>query len=140
MTDFENKVLKAIAEISNEVDAMEKKDFLSEGGLEEYYFFESILTNTKEDLSEGSSKYQAEEFIANHFLDMNIEYKFSENFGGEGNGDSYWVVYEFNSTETDEKCYIRFSGWYASFNGSEFEYSEVVEPEVVQKVIWKKKV
>ena len=53
------------------------------------------------------------------------------NYGGEGAGDAYWSVYSF--TRGDEKIYVKFSGWYASYNGAEFTEWFFVEPK--EKVI-----
>ena len=53
------------------------------------------------------------------------------NYGGEGQGDDYWSVYSF--TRGDEKIYVQFNGWYASYNGAEFTEWFFVAPK--QKVI-----
>ena len=53
------------------------------------------------------------------------------NYGGEGQGDDYWSVYSF--TRGDEKVYVKFNGWYASYNGAEFTEWFFVEPK--EKVI-----
>ena len=53
------------------------------------------------------------------------------NYGGEGQGDDYWSVYSF--TRGDEKIYVQFNGWYASYNGAEFTEWFFVEPK--EKVI-----
>ena len=54
-----------------------------------------------------------------------------DNYGGEGQGDDYWSVYSF--TRGDEKIYVQFNGWYASYNGAEFTKWFFVEPK--EKVI-----
>jgi hypothetical protein len=54
-----------------------------------------------------------------------------DNYGGEGQGDDYWSVYSF--TRGDEKVYVKFDGWYASYNGAEFNEWFFVEPK--EKVI-----
>ena len=54
-----------------------------------------------------------------------------DNYGGEGQGDDYWSVYSF--TRGDEKVYVKFNGWYASYNGAEFTEWFFVEPK--EKVI-----
>jgi len=62
-----------------------------------------------------------------------------EQYGGEGMGDEYWVVF---SVENDGlKKFFKLEGWYASYNGHEFEsfidFEEVVQVEKVVKV-WEK--
>ncbi len=52
-----------------------------------------------------------------------------EQYGGEGEGDTYYSVYHF----IDHDVYIRFDGWYASHYGS--EYKEMFEVRPVEKTI-----
>ena len=57
--------------------------------------------------------------------------KYESRYGGEGGGDDYWSVYSF--TRGDEKVYVKFDGWYTSYNGAEFTEWLFVEPK--EKVI-----
>ena len=54
-----------------------------------------------------------------------------DSYGGEGQGEDYWSVYSF--TRGDEKIYVKFNGWYASYNGAEFTEWFFVAPK--EKVI-----
>lgn len=47
-------------------------------------------------------------------------------FGGEGEGDQFYHVYSFDNGE--EKIFIKFDGWYASYHGAEFTEWFFVEP------------
>lgn len=47
-------------------------------------------------------------------------------YGGEEQGRDYWGVYKF--TQGENSVYIKFSGWYASYVGSEYELWEFVTP------------
>lgn len=51
--------------------------------------------------------------------------------GGEGEGDQYWTVYEFE--KDNELVYVKFEGWYASHYGAEYTGFEFVKPK--QKVV-----
>jgi len=63
-----------------------------------------------------------------------ISFKHEENYGGEDMGSEYWSVYSFtNGTET---VYVKFGGYYQSFNGSEYEGFDFVKPTLVQKIEW----
>ena len=68
----------------------------------------------------------------NEFLD-NEESKFIEGmevidtYGGEGMGENYWVVWYFPTVD----IYVKFYGWYQSYEGSEYEDMELVEPREV---------
>lgn len=57
-----------------------------------------------------------------------------EQHGGEGEGDSYWAVYNF----VDHDVFIQFDGWYASSIGSEFEEKYEVRPEQVTVTQYKR--
>lgn len=76
-------------------------------------------------------EYYDEEVL--EFLDKLVENKINweqiEQVGGEGEGDDYWVVTEF--TTADAKVYVKFDGWYQSYNGSEFTEWFFVEPKEV---------
>lgn len=69
------------------------------------------------------------------FLDsvneLGLTFEFEDRYGGEGQGDEYWSVYKFS--RGDEVVYVKFDGWYASYNGSEFNEWYFVEPQ--EKVI-----
>ena len=63
--------------------------------------------------------------------DSSVVCQHEDNYGGEGRGDDYWSVYSF--TRGDEKVYVKFNGWYASYNGAEFTEWLFVKPK--EKVI-----
>lgn len=63
--------------------------------------------------------------------DSSVVCQHENNYGGEGQGDDYWSVYSF--TRGNEKVYVKFNGWYASYNGAEFNEWFFVEPK--EKVI-----
>ena len=63
-----------------------------------------------------------------------FEYKGVDSYGGEGQGsDFYSVIHIRNPDNHDEQYYIKFQGWYASYNGAEYESWYFVEPK--QKTI-----
>jgi len=101
---------------------------LSEAGSDvERAFFNSdtpkINQWTKEDDEEDTSVKTAEE--------QSITYAYVDSYGGEGQGDEYWSVYEF--TLDEEKVYVKFNGYYQSYNGSEYDAYFFVEPK--EKVV-----
>lgn len=67
----------------------------------------------------------------------NISYVLEEDVGGEGQGDDYYSVYSFS--HGDEKVYIKFDGYYSSSYGSEFEEMFEVYPEVVEIVVYNRR-
>lgn len=60
--------------------------------------------------------------------------EFEDSFGGEGQGDDYWVV-----VKLDDR-YFRVDGYYSSWDGGELdgELEEVV-PKEVKKIEWETK-
>lgn len=40
-----------------------------------------------------------------------------DGYGGEGQGDSYWYVFEILNKKTDETKFVKFDGHYDSWNG-----------------------
>lgn len=59
-----------------------------------------------------------------------------ESFGGEGEGEKYYEVYSFDNGK--EKVFIKFNGWYASYNGAEFQDWFFVEPEEKTIIVYNK--
>lgn len=90
-------------------------------------FFQSDMTDKYSD----KRWYNADH---DNFLDsakeVNVKFQHMDNYGGEGEGDDYWSVYKF--TEGVNEVYVKFQGWYASYNGSEFsEWFFVIPKEVM---------
>lgn len=52
-----------------------------------------------------------------------------DQYGGEDMGREYYTVYKF--TQNDNVMWIKFDGWYASYDGSNFESVFEVHPTPV---------
>lgn len=51
-----------------------------------------------------------------------FECKGVDSYGGEGQGSDFWSVIQIrNPDDHNEQYYIKFQGWYASYNGAEYE-------------------
>lgn len=92
-----------------------------------FWMYEDVYTSIEE-INNAIGKYGFE--CSQEFKDEiaklgNI--KMVENFGGEGKGDDYYKVYHF----IDHDVYIKFQGWYASHQGSEYEEMYEVRPKEV---------
>ena len=57
-----------------------------------------------------------------------------EQFGGEGQGDDYWVVVK--ATKGDRVSYWKFYGYHASHDGTYLENVMEVKPKEVIKIEW----
>lgn len=67
--------------------------------------------------------------LFNAFVAANIKVEYADSYGGEGMGDRYWTVYKFSQGENVE--YLKFDGWYQSYNGAEFSEYFWVKPKQV---------
>jgi hypothetical protein len=88
-------------------------------------FFQSEMSDVYD------SNYDSDETksFLNELSENKISFKHMDNHGGEGEGEDYWSVYKFISG-TDE-VFVKFSGWYQSYNGSEFDEFFFVTPKEV---------
>ena len=80
----------------------------------------------------GKFYYEGQEDTYNALQEAGITTGYADSYGGEGKGEDYWIVYKFS--KGDEAVYVRFDGWYASYDGSEFNEWFFVEPKEVQVV------
>jgi hypothetical protein len=87
-------------------------------------FFESGMTDEY-------GEYDDEELteFRTALTDNNIKFEHKENYGGEGMGEDYWSVYKF--TDDTDEVFVKFEGWYQSYNGSEYEEYYFVNPKQV---------
>ena len=60
-------------------------------------------------------------------------FKQEEQYGGEGLGDEYWVV--FSVSKDEEKEFYKIPGWYSSGNGSELEPENTFKVKSEEKII-----
>jgi len=63
--------------------------------------------------------------------DEGIAFEQADRYGGEDQGSDYWSVYSF--TNGMEAVFIKFDGWYASYEGS--TYDSFYEVQAVEKTI-----
>ena len=58
--------------------------------------------------------------------------------GGEGQGDSIWTVSRVLDKKTGEVFFIRFDGYYESWNGSDWSSNvwSIVKPQEVKVIQW----
>lgn len=58
--------------------------------------------------------------------------------GGEGEGDEYFFVLKVEDVEKTQTAFIRFDGYYTSYDGTTFENNDftVVEPKMVEVRQW----
>jgi len=108
------------------------KKFLNENlkGLETDFMRTEISDSTKDDPFRWiDDEEAAAQFQKNAPKD--IYWQCVDQHGGEGEGEDYYSVYEFGIKDTEEKVFVKFQGWYQSYNGYEFNEWFFVEPKEV---------
>lgn len=70
---------------------------------------------------EISTYYEEEEDVAfkTALRESGLTVKHVDRYGGEDKGSEYWSVYTFSNA--NEAVYVKFNGWYQSYDGSEFD-------------------
>lgn len=63
-----------------------------------------------------------------------MSYECVDRYGGGGQGENYYSVYQFTSNDTGEQLYVKFQGWYASYVGSEYQDFSFVQPKEVTRI------
>jgi hypothetical protein len=61
-----------------------------------------------------------------------------DSYGGEGQGEEYWTISRILDKRTEEVFFIKFDGYYDSWEGSDFSNNDwnIVEPKVVKVIQW----
>lgn len=65
---------------------------------------------------------------------LDWELTYSDNYGGEGQGDSYWYVFKVSDGKTVR--HVKVDGWYASYSGGEYDTWYEVFPKQKQITVW----
>ena len=101
----------------------------------------SLLANGMEQstIDDGYDGYELEEYFSysdvkpfNGYIIQEVEH-----FGGEGQGDEMWKVFSI-ANEAGDITHFRVSGYYDSWNGTEWDYEiNLVESYEVTITRWK---
>ena len=105
---------KIVALLEEADDYVKRRFFNAEIGSEYSKWDEDIVVEFKKQLTEAK-----------------IDFELVDNYGGEDQGSDYWSVYSF--TDGMQVVFIKFDGWYASYEGS--TYKEFYEVQPVEKTI-----
>lgn len=88
------------------------------------------------DFNQAQSEYDADSGVEfkKELSDAGLTVEYIDQFGGEGMGEQYYSVYKF--TLGEESCHVKFDGFYASYNGADYDDWSFVEPKEVMKIDW----
>jgi hypothetical protein len=80
---------------------------------------------------EEDFKYYEEGQVLESALNFKgIEFEVEHHHGGEGQGEDYYTVYKF-TRKGEDPVYVKFQGYYYSYDGSTFQDWFFVEPREV---------
>ena len=85
----------------------------------------ALFHDAEDVLSETGYETELRDLIKEHGFTAEVV----DSYGGEGMGDEYWSVVRF--TKNGESALVKFNGWYASYNGAEYEEWFFVEAREV---------
>jgi hypothetical protein len=106
-----DKIIALLAEADNEVkDEFHNGEFSSTDRSWDY----KTVRNFRKQLKEA-----------------NLSFELVDRYGGEDQGSDYWSVYSFS--DGMQVVFIKFDGWYASYDGSTCE--EFYEVQAVEKTV-----
>lgn len=97
----------------------------SNGFLQEYFFDSDNFLDNNIDEAELPEELW-ESMMCNIFDGINIAHM--QSFGGEGKGDDYYTIYKFTKESTGEEEYVKFDGWYMSYQGASYSRYFFVQP------------
>ena len=111
------------------------------------YLEDKIKVITKEEAKELFATEFNVELGSYNSYDLQYQNYDSENYscqkeiageGGEGEGDSIWTVSRILDKKTGEVFFIRFDGYYESWNGSDWSNNDwsIVKPQEVKVIQW----
>jgi hypothetical protein len=110
-----DKLIDRVSALLAEVDSDVESAFHGgDAGPEFYAYDEDSVMEFKKQLAEAK-----------------ISFELVDRYGGEDQGTDYWSVYSF--TDGMQVVFIKFDGWYASYDGSTYE--EFYEVQPVEKTI-----
>lgn len=100
--------------------------------------------NVKDEFHSGEFKlkdydwdYPSVKDFKRQLAEAKISFELVDRYGGEDQGSDYWSVYSF--TDGMQAVFIKFDGWYASYDGSTYEEFYEVQPVEKTVTVFEKK-
>jgi hypothetical protein len=78
--------------------------------------------------------YGDDDELGDKLRNLSVAFECVEQHGGEGEGEDFYTVYKF--TKGDEVIFVKFQGWYQSYNGSEMTDWAFVTPKQVMVTVY----
>lgn len=90
----------------------------------------------EEDMSEASEGPKYSDAWQNPVF-ANFKISQEDHYGGEGKGSDYFTIFKLTDKVTEDDFFIKFEGYYASYEGTTWESVVEVKPVEVKKRDWK---
>lgn len=98
--------------------------------------FETTLQNffnSNKDLAPEFMHGDHYEFVQDDHPELtDVKFDLKDNYGGEDMGAEYYSVWQF--TKGSEVVFIRFDGYYSSYNGADYQDFKFVKPQLVERI------
>lgn len=103
-----------------------------------YFLEDTPRSDVEECMFRGYCNATAVNKIKARIAPHNITFHLAESLGGdeEEDGNVYWKVYSFSDGVED--CFVKFDGYYSSYDGSEMRSFFIVKPTVKQVTVFDK--
>ena len=112
MSNIKKQSFEKLKEIFQKIDSNDNSNY---DHIAASFFYEDV------------SEKEIKDFLDNEESIFIEGMRVVDSYGGEGMGEDYWVVWYFPTAD----IYVKFHGWYQSYQGSEYEGMYLVEPREV---------
>lgn len=91
------------------------------------------------EIEDKPNKWDDDNFVEfkKQLAEAKINFELVDCYGGEDQGSDFWSVYSF--TDGMQAVFIKFDGWYASYDGSTYEKFYEVQPVEKTVTVFEKK-
>ena len=110
-------------EVKNEKIKVELKSYLDENEVGGAFMYADSAEEAEHNLEDIGTEFPA---------GFTVEYL--DGYGGEDQGSDYYSVFSFEKDGV--KLYVKFEGWYASFNGADYSHYSFVTPKEKTVIVY----
>jgi hypothetical protein len=104
---------------------------------ENFMFSEPKYTDETIDFEEGAVNFA---YTLESYKKVTVDnlgvFEYVDNYGGEGQGDSYWLVFKFTPAAGTEGRTFKIDGYYQSYDGGYYDELYEVFPKQVMVTQW----
>lgn len=94
-----------------------------------------LLSENMSDAADGP-EWAGDESVWKDPIFANFKIAEEAHYGGEGKGEEYWTVYKLTDKSTKDDYFVKFDGYYMSYDGTTWQSVSQVKPVEVKKRDW----